>query len=230
MLEYHNKPDKIPGEEFSTSEKVLCQGSSLLEKFDPINQICDHLVGLHCYASDPKRQVIAHHYCSAINKEFRQCLLYDSDRKDAKLIGVEYIISNKLFSLLPEEEKKLWHTHVHEIKSGILSIPNVPYTIEHKVMEVLIGTYGKTIQLWQIDRGDLIPVGLPQIMMSPTNDSIVNWELIKKRDDLLGLKTDEIRKNRADICTPSLESGADQWVKTGKGINLEVVENKLDLQ
>jgi hypothetical protein len=230
MLEYHNKPDKIPGEEIPMKEKLMCQGAAMIEKFGPINSICDHLVGLHCYATDIKRQVMAHHYCSQINKDFRQCLLYDSDRLDAKLIGVEYIVSQKLFALLPEDEKKFWHSHVYEIKSGLLTIPNVPFTAEHIVMESVIGTYGKTIHFWQIDRGDLLPIGPPQVMMSPQNDNQVNWDLVKKRDELLKLNTQSIKENRDDIIIPLTDPSSDQWFKTGKGVNLEVTEKNLDLQ
>jgi len=173
---------------------------------------------------------MAHHYCSQINKDFRQCLLYDSDRSDAKLIGVEYIVSQKLFALLPEDEKKFWHSHVYEIKSGLLTIPNVPFTAEHIVMESVIGTYGKTIHFWQIDRGDLLPIGPPQVMMSPQNDNQVNWDLVKKRDELLKLNTQSIKENRDDIIITLTDPSSDQWFKTGKGVNLEVTQKNLDLQ
>lgn len=90
------------------------------------------------------RQLIAHHYCSHINQDVRQCVIYDSDRPDARLIGVEYIISEDLFNALPAEEKKLWHSHVHEVKSGQLVAPGVPDIAEKEVMKELINTYGKT--------------------------------------------------------------------------------------
>jgi Protein of unknown function (DUF1264) len=38
-----------------------------------------------------------------------QCLLYDSTEKNARLLGVEYIISDRLYRELPEVEKKYWH-------------------------------------------------------------------------------------------------------------------------
>ena len=93
---------------------------------------------------DMTRQVVAHHYCSHINQDVRQCVIYDSDRPDARLIGVEYIISEDLFNALPAEEKKLWHSHVHEVKSGQLIAPGVPDIAEKEVMKELINTYGKT--------------------------------------------------------------------------------------
>lgn len=61
-------------------------------------------------------QVEAHHYCSHLNEEVRQCIIYDSADNNARLIGIEYIISRRLFEALPEEEKKLWHSHQYEVR------------------------------------------------------------------------------------------------------------------
>jgi hypothetical protein len=218
MQEIHERDNKLPGEDTSLKSKVLCAGAGMLGKFTPINQICNHLVAFHCYSDDIKRQVIAHHFCSQLNEDFRQCLIYDSDKADAKLIGVEYIVSHKLFKDLPEEEKKYWHSHVFEIKSGILTAPEVPFMAEKEVMKDLMTTYGKTIHLWQIDRGDKLPLGEPKLMMSYVNNEMVNWDLVKKRDELLGLDYKEIAKNRSDISEPILDPGADLWVNTNKGV------------
>lgn len=93
---------------------------------------------------DINRQVSAHHYCSHINQDFRQCVIYDSDHSDARLIGIEYIISEKLFNQLSPEEKKLWHSHVYEVKGGLMSLVGVPDIAEKEAMKELINTYGKT--------------------------------------------------------------------------------------
>jgi len=61
----------------------------------------------------------------------RQCAIFDSLEANARLIGVKYIISEKLF----DEEKKLWHSHDYEIKGGILLMPGVPKAIERKELE-----------------------------------------------------------------------------------------------
>ena len=45
---------------------------------------------------------------------------------------IEYIISNERFRSLPEDEKRLWHSHHYEVKSGelyaraFLMSPNMP--------------------------------------------------------------------------------------------------------
>ena len=64
----------------------------------------------------------AHHFCACPNEEVRQCIIYDSDKPNARLIGTEYIISDKLFETLPEEEKVYWHSHKYEVSSGTLQV------------------------------------------------------------------------------------------------------------
>lgn len=53
----------------------------------------------------------------------RQCILYDSPEPGARLIGIEYMISPRLYETLDQEERLLWHSHVFEVKSGMLIMP-----------------------------------------------------------------------------------------------------------
>ena len=62
------------------------------------------------------RQVLAHHYCAHLNGEVHQCVLYDGDGANARLVGVEYLISERLFLTLDAEELKYWHTHRYEVE------------------------------------------------------------------------------------------------------------------
>jgi hypothetical protein len=75
------------------------------------------------------QQVEAHHYCGCPSDEFRQCVIYDSDKPDARLIGIEYIISRRLFQGLPQEEKKLWHSHKFEVGVGMACRPQAVHYI-----------------------------------------------------------------------------------------------------
>ena len=61
----------------------------------------------HLYAYDMTRKGEAHHYCTHYNEDMRQCLIYDTPKKDTRLIGIEYIVTEKLFMQLPNEEKQL---------------------------------------------------------------------------------------------------------------------------
>jgi hypothetical protein len=133
----------------------------------------------HFYAYDMTRQVEAHHYCGHQNEDMRQCLIYDSPDADARLIGLEYIVSENLFLGLPDEEKPLWHSHEYEVKSGVLFMPGVPGPIERQDLEKVAKTYGKVFHFWQVDRGDNLPLGLPQIMMALTRDGQLDEELLR---------------------------------------------------
>lgn len=106
----------------------------------------------------------------------RQCLLYDSPEPGARLIGVEYMISPALYATLDQEERRLWHSHVFEVKSGMLVMPQpsalVPQAAweqaETTEMEQVIRLYGKVYHLWQVDKGHKLPLGEPQLMTSIT--------------------------------------------------------------
>lgn len=32
------------------------------------------------------------------------------------MIGVEYMVTKRIYDSFDEEEKKLWHTHLHEVR------------------------------------------------------------------------------------------------------------------
>lgn len=133
-----------PGKEMTPTTKNLEAGAALLQSRPPIDALNAYLDGFHFYNGSIGVQMEAHHYCSNLNEEVIQCVIYDGNRNDAKLMGVEYIISGPLFAKLPQSEKALWHSHVHEVKSGQLIAPGIPEIAEHALMEKLIHTYGKT--------------------------------------------------------------------------------------
>ncbi|EFN60097.1 hypothetical protein CHLNCDRAFT_17435, partial [Chlorella variabilis] len=162
---------------------VLDVGRDLLQSFTPLKAVHEHVCAWHFYAHDQGRQVEAHHYCSHPTEEVRQCVLFDSDQKGARLLGVEYIISERLFNELPEEEKR------YEVGSGLLVAPGVPGIAERQDMQKLIGTYGKAWHMWQVDLGDPLPYGPPQLMMAFTDDNQVRPELVEERDRRYGMST-----------------------------------------
>jgi hypothetical protein len=195
-------------------------GAKPLQGESPLSAIDEHVCGLHFYSGDITRQVIAQHYCSHVSRGVRQCVIYDSDKKHARLVGIEYIISAKLFKELPTEEKKLWHSHVYEVKSGQLIAPGIPEAAEMEVMEGLVGTYGKTWYTWQVDRGDKVPLGIPQLMMAFTTDGEAHPQLLAECDAEYGISSEEKRKSRADIVSPTIQPGADAW-QQGEAIQLQ---------
>jgi hypothetical protein len=195
-------------------------GAKPLQGESPLSAIDEHVCGLHFYSGDINRQVIAQHYCSHVNKDVRQCVIYDSDKKHARLVGIEYIISAKLFKELPAEEKMLWHSHVYEVKSGQLIAPGISEAAEKEVMEGLVGTYGKTWYTWQVDRGDKVPLGIPQLMMAFTADGQAHPQILAECDEEYRISSGEKKKSRADIVSPVIQPGVDTWQR-GEAIQLQ---------
>lgn len=187
----------------------------------PISAIGAHVCGIHFYSGNMKRQIIAQHYCSHLSDEVLQCVLYDSEKKDARLIGVEYIVSARIFESLPADEKKLWHSHNYEVKSGVLTAPGAPEAAEKDLMKVLIGTYGKTWHTWQVDRGDKLPLGIPQLMMAFTKDGQLDPKIAAERDQLYSIPVSAKKAARADIPDSKIDPGADGWQK-GSAVQLDL--------
>lgn len=188
--------------------------------FPPIGDIHAHVCGIHFYSGNMGRQIIAEHYCAHLNDEVLQCILYDSNKPGARLIGIEYIVSARIFESLPAEEKKLWHSHNYEVKSGVLTAPGMGDMAEKDLMKALIGTYGKTWHTWQVDRGDKLPLGIPQLMMAFTADGQAKANIISERDKLYE-STDAKKAARADIPDAKIDAGADGWQK-GSAVQLDL--------
>ncbi|RIA97152.1 embryo-specific protein [Glomus cerebriforme] len=206
----------------------------MVQNFDPIKNFHEHVCGFHFYSHDMNRQVEAHHYCSHLNPDVRQCVIYDSDKSDARLIGVEYIISAKLFQTLPEEEKKYWHSHVYEIKSGMLILPTgslVPTVAVDKVEETALEELIKTWHFWQVDAGHPLPYGPPQLMMAFVDDNQLSQSALDDRDKRYNVSTAYKRQVR-EVIHPkySRDVGADHWVTRDDGkayqVEMRLVEQK----
>jgi len=211
---------QAPGAEETAKTKALETGAAVLQDRPPVDAINAYLDGFHFYNGQMKVQMEAHHYCSILNEDVIQCTIYDGNVKDAKLMGVEYIISAKLFAGLPEQEKALWHSHVQEVKSGQLIAPGIPEVAEHALMEKLIHTYGKTWHTWHTDLDKDLPRGMPQLMMGFTADGQADPAMVAARDARLGVSSEDKRKRRANIAAPPVDAGADAWQK-GNVIQIE---------
>jgi len=213
-------PVATPGAEESAKTRALDAGAALIQDRPPIEALNAYLDGFHFYNGRMDAQMEAHHYCSVLNEDVIQCVIYDGNVAEARLMGVEYIVSGALFASLPEEEKPLWHSHVHEVKSGTLVAPGLPQVAEHELMEKLVGTYGKTWHTWHTDQDKPLPLGVPQLMMGFTADGQADPAMIRARDERLGVDSQEKRADRADIPSPPVQPGADAW-QQGKVIQLE---------
>ena len=99
----------------------------------------------------PCIQIITQHYCGTVGTGMHQCLLYDSVGKNARLLGVEYIVSDEIFQKLPDVEKRYWHPHTYGVLGGGLIAPAMKPEDEMAFMKGLLLTWGA--RRGTLDRG-----------------------------------------------------------------------------
>ncbi|KAE8647728.1 oil body-associated protein 2C [Cucumis sativus] len=223
-----------PGGRVSVAQEMLGKGASILQSHNPLKQISHHACSFALYAHDLSRQIETHHYVSRLNQDFLQCAVYDSDTSHAHLIGIEYIVSDRIFETLSPDEQKLWHSHAYEVKSGLMVHPRVPEMVVKPELENLAKTYGKFWCTWQVDRGDKLPMGAPALMMSPqaTGVGMVREELLQKRDEYYNISTHAIKGSRVEIEEPEwINPQADYWKQhDGKGFAIDIVPTDMKLR
>lgn len=128
------------------------------------------------------------------------------------------MISAKLYETLPAEERKLWHSHVFEVKSGMLIMPGPTApglqaawdVAEKQEMTSVVNLYGKVYHLWQTDRGDKLPLGKPNLMTSFTAEGQFDFEKhVGERDKRFGTDWRKKKEMRKDIEEPTIHPDAD---------------------
>lgn len=180
---------------------ILEQGANLLQSATPLKGFDVYVVGFHCAKGEPDFQVEAHHFCRVVNDDLLQCVLFDGNTRDANLIGIEYIVSERLFDGLPGQEKPYWHPHNFELLSGQLAAPGLPDAAERAFFKLLVNSYGKTWHTWHGSRRDGqpgmdLPYGDPKLMWSFNRDGECDEALRRDRDQAMGLDTDAKRADR----------------------------------
>jgi hypothetical protein len=124
-------------------------------------------------------------------------------QRDANLNGLEYIISERLFEGLPEEEKPYWHPHNGEILSGQLVAPGLPEAADHELMQSKMNSYGKTWHTWDTSHGGgpsaALPLGEPKLAWSFNRLGEARPGLVEERDRRMGIDTEERARERQDL-------------------------------
>jgi hypothetical protein len=187
-----------------------------------------HFCGIHIAKHDPKNQLIVQHYCAAHTSDEKrgamfQCVLFDSGSPNAKLLGVEYVITDQSYRQLPDGEKKYWHPHTYEVLAGGLIAPGMEAEEERKFMKMILTTWGKTWHTWPDPRTS-VPLGEPLLVWSLTGDGQADDRVLARRDKLFNVSTAEIRERRCrelglevpQIALPkSLDTVGRQWTDDG---------------
>lgn len=193
----------IPGEPKSAKTVVLEAGARVLQSNSPLKPFDVHLVGFHPMKEQPQHQMEAHHFCHQVNEDFMQCALFDGGARNARLNGVEYIISEKLFATLPAGERAYWHPHNAEILSGQLVASGIPGAAEKALMRQKMNSYGKTWHFWNTGHegmaADQLPLGPARLAWSFNRDGEAIAAMVDKRDRRLNISAADKRAHRADL-------------------------------
>lgn len=201
----HDSPPSVgpAGAPKSARTQALEVGAKVLQGAAPMRGFDVYLVGFHPMKDAPELQMEAHHWCHQRNEDFAQCILFDGNTADANMNGVEYIISEKAFALLPQAERKFWHPHNGEILSGQLVAPGIPAAAEKALMKTKMNSYGKTWHTWNTGHeghtGEAMPLGEATLAWSFNRDGEALPALVEKRDRKLKIDTAAKRRERSDL-------------------------------
>jgi hypothetical protein len=187
-----------------------------------------HFCGIHMAKKDPRFQLITQHYCTAHSQhdhdDMFQCILFDKTGPNAKLLGVEYIVSDAVYRKLPDEEKKYWHAHTYEVLGGGLIAPGMSPDDEMKFMKMILTTWGKAWHTWP-DPSTAVPLGEPLLIWSLMGDGQVSEKVVAARDKEFKCSTAKIRESRGKAIgyeVPSvgapknMEAIGRQWTNDGE--------------
>jgi hypothetical protein len=203
LIKDRASPIQPAGKPKSGALRVLEQGANLLQSAPPLAAFDAYVVGFHPARDDPQMQMEAHHYCRVVNDDLLQCVLFDGNTREANLIGIEYIVSGRLFDTMPAEERRFWHPHNYEILGGSLVAPGLPEVAERAFFKHLMNSYGKTWHTWHTGThaqpGDPLPYGDPMLMWSFNRDGECDPALEEDRDAALGVDRAAKRAGRASL-------------------------------
>jgi Protein of unknown function (DUF1264) len=124
--------------------------------------------GVHLLKDLPEHSQVAYHYCKPVNDDVSQCVLYDGTGPDAKLIGIEYLVSDALYRKMPSDEKVYWHDHKYEVDAGLLKSLTQSGEDEKKTLAAVRTVWGKVFHTWAT--GKSYPGGPPRLFWAVTGE------------------------------------------------------------
>ncbi len=175
----------------------------------PLSKPHFHVCGIHMAKTNKNLQFITQHYCTGhfkVKKDGKeskeeidifQCVLFDGTGQNARLIGVEYIITDEVYQSLPDKEKKYWHPHTYEVLGGGLIAPGMEAAKEKEFMKFVLTTWGKAWHTWP-NLKDSIPMGDPLLIWSLMADDQVDQKVLAARDKQFDVNTKKIREARCN--------------------------------
>jgi len=73
----------------------------------PLGQMHLYLCAFHIVKKDPGRVIEAHHYCMPVGDEVHQCVIFDGNGKNARILGVEYISATNSTANCPTRRRSI---------------------------------------------------------------------------------------------------------------------------
>ena len=148
--------------------------------------------GVHLLKDLPEHPQVAYHYCKTLNDDVSQCVLYDGTGPDARLIGIEYLVSDAHYQNMPPEEKVYWHDHKYEVDSGLLKSLTQTGADEEKAMKAVRTLWGKVFHTWAT--GKTYPTGPPRLFWAVTGEE----PYVLSPDAKLPLELEERRAKKGE--------------------------------
>lgn len=124
--------------------------------------------GVHLLKDLPEHPQVAYHFCKSLNDDVSQCVLYDGTGPNARLIGVEYLVSDALHEKMSPEEKLYWHDHRYEVDAGLLMSLTQSGAEEKKTLAGIRTLWGKVYHTWA--SGKTYPSGPPRLFWAVTGE------------------------------------------------------------
>ncbi len=124
--------------------------------------------GTHLLKEFPAVSQVAYHYCKPMGDELvARHGFYDGHRSDARLIGVEYLVTTEVFEKMPAEEKA-WHDHKYEVDAGLLNSLTQTGAEEKATLAKVRTLHGKIFHTWST--GKTYPQGPARLFWAVTGE------------------------------------------------------------
>jgi hypothetical protein len=174
----------LPGPPPPVADRLLDLGARLLQGKAPLGALSVVLDGFRVRRGDPSTQLEVHAYVAQLSEDLAQAALFDGNTAGARLIGVEYLIGERLFHELPDGERPLWHSHAEEAEAGLTIAPGLPRAAERALLARHGRTWGKAWCTWDTER-DTVPLGAPALLVPPAPGAL-RCALRESRDHRFG--------------------------------------------
>lgn len=208
---------RAPGRPKTPAKQAIELAARVLQRRGPLEQFRLHLVGFRPLRDDPGAQVEVHLYCRLLNDDVAQCVVFDGDGPDARLTGVEYRISERLYDRLFPEEKVYWHPSNYELLSGQLLAPGLPPAAERELVRLLLNSYAKTWHFWTSDGPDRpgrsLPFGDALLAWSFNHDDELDPRLLVARDERLRVDSSRRARQRESLRWLAATQGGEELLR-----------------